>query len=496
MAESHADRWTVELPTGRQWRGLIAYFTVSCTIADRRVVGHLTINILPNELLLGIFDFYLCGADDKGEWVALVHVCRRWRCVVFSSPNRLDLRLVWTCTDRTPAIEMLDIFPALPVAVRVSDPSQGISDNVVAGLGHNDRVCEIYIEWVFGDEFEKLATVMQDSFPALTHLHLDPYSGEVPIVPDSFLGGSAPRLRSLYVNQAYPALPKLLLSATGLVNLSFFDRGYISPEMMVDCLTSLARLEKLEIEFRPDWYHYRDGRRPSRHPPPPTRRTDLRPLPVLATLAFKGEIECFDHLFSHIDAPRLEDIEIRSNSPPFFDFSRIFLFTGLKETFEALDQAHMVVTNDHFVDVTLSSRRGTTGGKVLRLFFQGWRVWGQIHDRGCRLLPANSERMDVRDVSAMRHLENDEWLELFRFFATIGNLYLSEALAVYVAPALQELVGGGPGVTEVLPALENIFIEKFQPSGLMNEAIGKFVAARERSGHPVTVQSWTEEIRK
>jgi len=264
--------------------------------------------------------------------------------------------------------------------------------------------------------------------------------------------------------------------------------------MVVDCLTSLIKLETLEIEFRPDW-PYGNRRRPSRHPPPPTRRTDLQPLPVLATLAFRGEIECFDHLFTHIDAPRLEDIDMQFNNPPFFDFSRIFLFTGLKETFEALDQAHMVVTKDRFVSVTLSSRRGTIGGKVLRLLFKGWAVWGRIQDRGCRLSPANSERMDIREAErAMHHMENDEWLELFSFFAPVGTLYLSETLAMCVAPALQELVG--EGVTEVLPALQNLFIENLQPSGPIKEAIGEFVAVRELSGHPVTVQSWTEEIRE
>jgi len=474
MAEDDAYRQTAgELPTGRQCR-------------DR-----LTINMLPDELLLAVFDFYMCGAHDKRAWMALVHVCRRWRPIVFASPHRLDLRLV--CTDRTPVREMLHIWPALPITVRISSYKE-ISDDVVAALEHIDRVREIYVEGLYGDGFEKLATVpgMQDPFPALTHLHLDAY-GEAPIVPDSFLG-SAPLLRSLYLkNFEYPALPKLLLSATGLVNLCLFDRGYITPQMMVNCLASLTRLEKLEIGFRSHWHDYRDRRRrPSRHPPPPTRRTDLRPLPVLATLAFKGEIGFFDRLFTHIDAPRIEDIDIRFNRPPFFDFSRIFLFTDLKETFEALDQAHMVVTKDRFVNVTLSSRRGTTGGKVLRLLFKGWEVLGWIQDRGCRSLPANSERMDVCNVHAMDRVENEEWLELFHYFAAVGNLYLSEALAMCVAPALQELVGNGV-TTQVLPALENLFIEKYQPSGPINEAIGGFVTARELSGHPVTVQSWAEE---
>jgi len=201
---------------------------------------------------------------------------------------------------------------------------------------------------------------MQDPFPALTHLHLGAYPEyDAPIIPDSFLGGSAPLLRSLYVRDfVYPALPKLLLSATGLASLSLFDRVtcYIPHQMMVDCVTSLARLETLVIQSRLNWhyegYHLRLGPRP----PPLTQHTDLRLLPVLTTLAFQGPPEYFEMIFTRIDAPRLEDIKIGFNDPPIFNFSRISLFTSLKvkETFEALDQAHMGIESNAFVNVTLS----------------------------------------------------------------------------------------------------------------------------------------------
>jgi hypothetical protein len=46
---------------------------------------------------------------------------------------------------------------------------------------------------------------------------------------------------------------------------------------------------------------------------------------------------------------------------------------------------------------------------------------------------------------------------------------------------------------EVLPALQNLFIGNFESSAFIQKAIGKFVAARELFGYPVTVQSWTEE---
>jgi len=460
--------------------------------------------MLPDELLLETFDFCVCGADGKRRWVTLVHVCRRWRSIVFGSPHRLDLQIV--CTARTPVREMLHIWPAFPIAVRISDQYEEIFDNVVAALEHTDRVCEIYANALSGDELDELTTVLHNSFPALTHLHLGTYEyDEVAIVPKSFLGGSAPLLRSLYLmmNFEYPSpLPQLLSSATGLVSLSLFDRSFISSKMMVDCLTSLTRLEKLQIEYQ-SWLPYESHPRPSRHPRPLTQPTDLRLLPVLATFAFVGSTDYFDDLFTHIDAPQLEDIKIEFTNPTILNSSRILLLTSLKESFKALDQAHIVIKEDGLVNVTLSSRRGTTSGTMLELLIShgiyesDWAFWELNRDphRLSSPIPANFERLAAREVNfAEFDVRNDQWLELFRFLSAVGNMYLSEALAMCLSPALRELVG--ERATEVLPALENLYIENLQPSGLIKEAIGEFAAARELSGHPITVQSWTEEIRE
>ena len=59
------------------------------------------IDVLPDEVLLEIFDFYMIMNlnDLYGEetsvkaWQTLVHVCQRWRSLVFESRRRLKLRL-------------------------------------------------------------------------------------------------------------------------------------------------------------------------------------------------------------------------------------------------------------------------------------------------------------------------------------------------------------------------------------------------------------------
>ena len=91
-------------------------------------------------------------------------------------------------------------------------------------------------------------------------------------------------------------------------------------------------------------------------------------------------------------------------------------------------------------------------------------------------------------------IENMQWLEFLHPFTAVKNLYLSKKFAQHMAPALQELVE--ERVTDVLPALENLFLEELNPSGPVQEAIGQFVAARQLLDHPVVVSRWnvTKEV--
>jgi len=82
-------------------------------------------------------------------------------------------------------------------------------------------------------------------------------------------------------------------------------------------------------------------------------------------------------------------------------------------------------------------------------------------------------------------IENTLWLELLLPFLAVKDLYLSKDFAPGIAAALQEIVG-----TEVLPSLQNIFVEGPEPSGPFQEYIGEFVAARELSGHSITISVW------
>ena len=79
----------------------------------RRCTGplhwNMTIEALPDDVLLAVFASYLALFFEKNAWHTLVHVCQRWRYLVFASPGHLDLQLI--CTTETRAREMLGVWP-------------------------------------------------------------------------------------------------------------------------------------------------------------------------------------------------------------------------------------------------------------------------------------------------------------------------------------------------------------------------------------------------
>jgi len=170
---------------------------------DQCDVARMTIDMLPDVALLRIFDFYMDGVN----WHTLVHVCRNWRYVVFQSPRRLGLQLL--CESTTPVRETLDVWPPLPIVLSYIWDND--DTNILAALEHVDRISEVTLHLVPRRQFENVLAAMQKPFPALTNLYLCPEDETVPIIPDSFLSGSAPRLQSLYFDGVvFPGLPKLL----------------------------------------------------------------------------------------------------------------------------------------------------------------------------------------------------------------------------------------------------------------------------------------------
>jgi hypothetical protein len=457
--------------------------------------------MLPDDVLLEFFDFYVdngMGVSRRiQEWITLAHVCRRWRSVVFQSPQRLNLRLV--CTPETPVRDTLDIWPPLPLVIRdYYDADQPAVDNIIAALEPNDRVCQISLDCLSRPELEYVtdSAAMQKPFPELTDLRLAMFVGEGPgpILPDSFLGGTAPRLRSLFLfDIPFPGLPKLLLSATHLVRLILYDiprSGYIPPEAMATSLSALTSLESLTLRFRyPRPRPALESRRP---PPPPLTRSIL---PSLATILFKGASEYLEEILARIDAPRLDELEITFFNQIIFDTPQLFQFISRRPTLRTPEKGHIEFRSGAII-VKFPSQTSDNGALSVKIpcTASEWQL-SSVEQVCTSSLPPVSSLEDLyiiedreSPLSWQDDVENTLWLELLRPFAAVKNLYLCEKFMPRIAPALQELVGAR--TTEVLPTLENIFLKGIQPSGPLQEGIEKFVAARQLTSHPVAVSRW------
>lgn len=111
------------------------------------------INILPDNVLLDIFDFCLRNPRKSpfhrmSEWQRLVvHVCQRWRHIIFASPRRLDLHLF--CTYGMSVRNNLSCWLAFPIIVDYYPYWDFVSgksivpdndDNVIAALERPDRM--------------------------------------------------------------------------------------------------------------------------------------------------------------------------------------------------------------------------------------------------------------------------------------------------------------------------------------------------------------------
>jgi hypothetical protein len=69
-----------------------------------------------------------------------------------------------------------------------------------------------------------------------------------------------------------------------------------------------------------------------------------------------------------------------------------------------------------------------------------------------------------------------------RTFTSVKELHISSEFMQSIMLSLQELIG--ERLTEVLPALQSLFLEEPLPSAV-EEAIVQFVAVRQLFGHPI-----------
>jgi hypothetical protein len=285
----------------------------------------------------------------------------------------------------------------------------------------------------------------------------------------------------------FPSIGKLLSSTTNLVRLSLWRiplSGYIAPETIVPLL---SRLETLVLRFQ----HPRSRpHQASRHPPPLTRVVFSN----LTFLSFKGEIEYLKDILSQIETPILEQSCFSFFNRLVFDTPLLGHFIRRTEIFMTIHTARVKFDNWD-VEVILCGQERMDDGEALKLRISceplDWQLSAvaQVLNSLLSSLPT-LERLEItvdRD-DWQGEIEVTQWLEFLNLFTSVKEVALVRESSVrLVAPALQELARERP--TEVLPTLQILSLPTYdwQSSGPVEDAIKQFIAARQLSGHPVTV---------
>lgn len=471
--------------------------------------GSAPIEVLSSEVLLEIFDCHrLLALRTSGpvsvpwEWHRLAHVCGRWRSIIFGSQHRLNLQLVYTY--KQPVRKTLDLWPALPVAIRYPGPTRyrpvtsQDEGNVIAALKHPNRICELNIP-VTKSLLGKSALLLRASFPALECLRLGSQDATMPLIlPIGFLGGSTPRLRDIHLTgTAYSALPLLIMSARELVSLQLDDipnTGYFTPEALAAGLSATTQLKLLKVYFHPSSSRPDQRRTPL---PPPSRSI----LPALTDIQFRGNGDYLEDLVARIDAPAVEELDIKFLEPNTFDTPQLAQFIDRTKTLRSPHRTSIRLSEDDIAithDFRLASPSSASGTIRLQISCDDvdrqMAILVHVGRQFSRLL-SSVEALYV-DGSPMlfslrdpRETDSAKWLELLRHFRGARKFEVTGALVANVASTLEQVTGNM--ARGILPSLRDLHLDGSDSS--TSPSIEPFVAARRLSSHPVSVHYMTRD---
>jgi hypothetical protein len=448
--------------------------------------GTTKIDILPDDVLLEIFGSIRTLFEIQNhlvwEWHRLVHVCRRWRQIIFASPLRLNLQLL--CTYGTP-VRKMDCWPPFPLVVDYSyhpyfgdNPgplSDDEKDNILAALEQRHRVRHVNLSVWYLDLGELIA-VMSEPFPALTYLRLASEYLDGPDIPAEFLGGSAPPcLREITLSRIpIPALPPLISSASGLVKprlesldlesyedsdttLRRITRPITTPKAMVACLAALTRLEYLSLEFL-------TSSTPPGHSLPHGTRVVF---PTLTSL-YKGQSAYLDEFVAQINTPRLNFIDIRYTCDGLYfrvtELSNFIGYSNLRPS--QFGHAKIYVEGDskkvsfkfypkiNLVPTVAIQIRSLTLGQYAQVRYMALLL---------RQTPAMVSDVDHLEIESdhpekleVNAFDDITWLDLFLSFTSLESLRVSSRFANRIA---EEITVGMATDTQPLPALNSASLE-------------------------------------
>ena len=340
-------------------------------------------------------DLHLSHLGKKGieSWQLLVHVCWRWRNLVFESPRRLNLRLF--CPLQTPVRDWLKIWPAFPLIVQDTVGVLSAIDNVILALGQSNRVCQVWLSPLSDWQLENVLAPMQVSeFYISTHMvkHYQSFLilswMDLPHVCDS---SSCLALHFRDCRNYFC----LLLNSPLFTLLVFLILGTFHPKRLSLPSPCCPVSKCLSLEFQspqslPDW--------DSRSLPPPKRSV----LPALNEFHFKGVTKYLEELVACIDTPQLDRMYISFFNQIDFDHPRLAQFINYTPRLRAGDEAH-VIFDDSAAGVALQcpTSKNRIGNLVIKISCKepDWQLSSVEHVCNLSLLTFPRLRTSISSIS-------------------------------------------------------------------------------------------------
>ena len=444
-----------------------------------------TIEKLSEKVLLKIFRHFLDASSR--HWPTLMHICRKWRRIVFDSQRALQIWLF--CAHGMPVLDALNCWSALPIVVQygkspASDlPAPEDEKNINVALKQSDRVSSISLTIT-----SPLLELSETERP-LSELEVLSRNGAQLALPSTFQWG--PRLRCLNSTRVnFPSLLQLLGSFKNLVDLllhEVLDPSCFPPEALTNTFSGMVQLRSLSLHFPSTGNHLT--------PPPPSR--ELVVLPALTRLNFQGTTEYLERLVARIDTPLLGDIEVTFVEKSNFDLCQLCKFTtriGMHTSPRRAD----ILSSEHAVSISLPAGPGDSNCLKLQLSLKPLSDRDLLFIISRILYQFSAFLYSVEDlyITAQRPLRQgmglycERWLELtnqaINPFIGVKCLYVSGNLCSNILSSWQ-LWDRKP--KSVLPALHKLCVLQPWPHhSCLREVVVSFMVSRRLSCRPIVVE--------
>jgi hypothetical protein len=385
---------------------------------------------------------------------------------------------------------MLAHGPPLPLIVDYlgdRDITARGKEDILVALQNCDRVRRIRLQMLVLD-LETLVVASDKEFPMLEYLAIAPLAtyGTSLMLPKTF---KAPRLRHLMMsNTAFFRGSPLLASAACLVTLSLAwvdPSTYIYPEDLLQHLSCVPQLEKLQISF--DCPLPRQTVRRMLRAPIMTHVT----FPNLRRFGFEGPIAYSEMLLPFVATPSLEKLKFMFFYQPTLAVPNLFQFLS---TTESLRFAGAKLTfYEEFVSVVGYSC-GAVGEQFSCLYFDCGTFDRQVASTAQIFNSLGTLFSGVEDLtleyardsmSLEWHIEADQthpWCVLLRSFGNVKALFVDDGPTGEISRCLLSDDGGSP--MDRLPVLKEL---SYSTRDGLDSAFTAFADARKKAGNPVVL---------